>query len=279
MPKTKTKTKKQSTALLGNVNATLVRQRSILGTEIGVVVDERFRQATLPMQAVSPFDLVPVLDWCQQVGSLRDDILGASVTFVPTGDDIATVTMHEAQAHTKMRWNSAEIVGNLALAADDIAGQARTCGLDVRMAQPAEVAAHIDALRLSEQAEETSSAKHCVLTGEVSTTFEILLDEVDALAACIDVNDELGLGAYVYVAARPFETAHKAQCAAAITLVGTSVNECEALVGALFAALGPIHRLRVRRMVGRPAVMRAAASGIGVQAWQHIAIEGRNRAR
>lgn len=276
----KTKTKKQSEALLAGVVGSLVRQRSILGTELGVVVDERFRQATLPMQAVSPFDLAPVLDWCQQVGSLRDDILGASVTFVPTGDDIATVTMHEAQAHTKMRWNSAEIVGNLALAADDIADQARTCGLDVRMAQPAEVAGHIDGLRLNEQAEETSSsAKHCVLNGEVSTTFEILLDEVDALAACIDANDELGLGAYVYVAARPFETAHKARCAAAITLVGTSVNECEALVGALFAALGPIHRLRVRRMVGRPAAMRAAASGIGVQAWQHIAIEGRNRAR
>lgn len=275
-----------SSPVLRALTATSVRDTA--GFDRGVLLDERYHQATVISRLDENNSDVALDTWhaFEQLLVDEDDVLACSTISEHGGEEqTRLVALTFAATESKEKKDHTELLTNLALHVDRTSQTAESLGIILWPLSHEEVISYACTVWSAEDvawppqtASGYETARFITTDHTVSVTFEINIDNEKWLESEIySLLDEVADGPLIRCS-RVFRPAIEhadnvhGRRFLFVTLTDASEEAVELQIRDFIAHLTPRARLRVRRFISRQQTGLLAAAGL-VSAWDHISLE------
>lgn len=279
-------TRKKHTKTVGRIpvefdTKALRTARALTGEELGVVVDEEAKQATVSFACDSPLDVGAAQDVCRAIGQLAH-VFCVVATMGPGGvADTIAVTLADDSSTRKT--DVEDVIGEVELIVPQVSDIIADAGFVMTPLRVGDVIAHVEAALPGATAGDfppvvahaATSLRYSSIEHHAVAAFEVLVDESLAVDAIIDVVDALECQSVVHLVYRPgVGGIAGGRFAASWCIYADSAHDLEVIASEVISHVGPLTRLRIRRSLHRHITMAALGACSGVLPWDYLEFKG-----
>lgn len=252
--------------------------RALTGEALGVVVNDRARQATMSATLATVSDITTACELLRTTAGLPQ-VAFATLTLSAAWGDTAAVTL---AAPAQKRYDHADLISTIEMSASefvdqfddepsaellDAAAVTKRAGQVLGIENPSTFPPRITSLKVSD--------KLARIDEGVFASFEITVDdETRALGEVVDIIEQMDTASTTTLVYRPSAGQDQGQgrFAASTTIYAATEDDLRHQTAVLLSNCSPVTRLRIRRSLYRHDEMALLAGCCGVAPWQNIPI-------